>query len=178
MDNDELKAYFETRFDQMSLEIAELRRQVAQLGGCPPAPSATGGNSSGLFESLEKEAPAELLSVLRPTLKNLKQGLQLTEKHRAQLVIELVELCEESRRSADLSHPFYDNLEDRLQQLTSGVGLEAIQPGPGDAYRAAEHLILRTVRGEGSRDTVERCLKRGFRFQGQLLKKAEVSVFL
>ncbi|CAN0250712.1 unnamed protein product, partial [Phaeothamnion confervicola] len=71
-----------------------------------------------------------------------------------------------------------DDLDERLERLTGSLQLEAIRPSAGQPYKAGEHMILRSVRGGGNRDTIERCLKRGFRWQGQLLKKAEVSVYL
>ena len=170
----ELKAYVDERFGQLSEEIADLRSQLEQLRGTAPAQK----KEPGVVADLEREAPPDLISMLRPTLRALQADWeQRPSKQLALLGVELVELCEEVRRSADLSHPFFDNLESRLQQVTSELGLEAIWPNPGEAYRAADHLILQTLRG-GARDSVERCLKRGFRFQGQLLKKAEVSVFL
>lgn len=164
---DELRARIDDLERRFAREIAELRAQLP----CDSAPSQLDG-----LADLERAAPDDLKRELANTLSALRAASHPREQ--AQLVVELVELCEESRRTGDLSHGFYDDLDDRLERLTGGVGLEAIRPAAGQPYKAGEHMILRSVRGGGPRDTVERCLKRGFRWQGQLLKKAEVSVYL
>lgn len=198
MDSNQIWELIESACAPLRAEIAALRQRLDRLEGVeiatpPPAPTAPAAppapapaqrpaavSLSRHQNELFLAAPLELRAQIKPTLEALCSLPDNEERPRtqAQLVVELVELCEESRRSADLTLPFYESLEDRLQQLVSEAGLEPIQPHRGDPYRIQEHMILKSVRGDGSRDSVERCLKRGFRFQGHLLKKAEVSVFL
>lgn len=138
-------------------EIKESLRKVADepdfLDGCP--------------ESLKRE--------LEPTLQAMSGA---DDKTRAHLVLEVLDLCEEARKHSDPNLPFFRDLPVRLQGLVEAAGLEPVVPQPGDAYRSSEHMVLRTVRGDGARDTVERCLRKGYRFRGQLLRKAEVSLHL
>ena len=168
---DELRARINELEQRFAGEIAELRAQLV----APAAPQAS-GQLAELVAELQGSAPAELQQELSSTLTALRESGNPREQ--AQLVVELVELCEESRRTGDFSHAFYEDLEGRLERLTSSLQLEVIRPSAGQAYKQQEHMILRSVRGGGPRDTIERCLKRGFRWQGQLLKKAEVSVYL
>jgi hypothetical protein len=96
------------------------------------------------------------------------------------LVPELVELCEASRRSLDPDLPFFGSLDGRLTSLAQAAGLEEIRPGPGSAYDPAEQNALKVVRSPdpSQRDRVDRCVSRGFKHEGRLLKKAEVVVYL
>lgn len=93
------------------------------------------------------------------------------------LVPEVVELCDGEE---DTGSAFFDGLEGRLDQLIEAAGLEIIRPQPGSAYQPAEHNAIRVVRTDDAslRDKIERCVGRGFRRDGKLLKKAEVTVYL
>ncbi len=96
------------------------------------------------------------------------------------LVPELVELCEASRRSHDPDLPFFGTLDGRLTTLAQAAGLEEIRPASGSPYNPNEQNALKVVRGTdpSQRDRVDRCVSRGFRHEGRLLKKAEVVVYL
>lgn len=96
------------------------------------------------------------------------------------LVPEFVEVLEAGRRSGDPNLPFFRELEERLSALLEAAELEEIRPAPGTMYRPAEQNLLKAVRSDEQnlRDQVERCVNRGFRYRGELVKKAEVTVFL
>lgn len=139
---------------------------------------------------LAEEAPDALLSPLE-TLAGEAQRIAgtdgaLDERRLALmnlitlLVPELVELCEASRRSHDPDLPFFGSLDARLAALVQAAGLHEIRPGPGSPYDPAEQNALKVVRSNdpSQRDRVDRCVSRGFRHEGRLLKKAEVVVFL
>jgi hypothetical protein len=172
----------QAQLDELRGEVAALRARVEILEGgatCEPPPIVPEEQGvEALAEAFWRSAPPPLSKELAATMEALQEALLGPQKGLAQLVVEIVELCEESRHDGDLSHAFYDTMEERLAQLTEAVGLEPILPAPGTPYSPQEQLVLRSVRGNGRRDTVERCLKRGFRFQGQLLKKEEVTLNL
>ena len=181
--DDDLRSYVERLEAELRGEIAELRERIRGLEGVPPTcetESSAPGNLWELASALRKAAPTPLAEELKATCAALREAVErgAANKAQAQLIVEIVELCEESRRGANLADPFYEKMEERLASLIEQAQLEPVVPHAGQVYRPQEHLVLRSVRGTGVRDTVERCQKRGFRWQGQLLKKAEVSVFL
>ena len=96
------------------------------------------------------------------------------------LVPEFIEVLEAGRRSGDPNLPFFRQLEERMATLIEAAELEEIRPTPGTMYRPAEQNLLKAVRSDepNLRDQVERCVNRGFRYRGELVKKAEVTVFL
>lgn len=96
------------------------------------------------------------------------------------LVPEIIELCENSRRSQDTGELFYETLDERIEELMEACELEPIAPEPGEAYQNSLHNAVRVVRTPDAsrRDTVDVCLGRGFRWRGRLLRKAEVTVYL
>lgn len=96
------------------------------------------------------------------------------------LVPELVELCEASRRSLDPDLPFFGALDGKLTALTKAAGLEEIRPASGSLYDPSEQNALKVVRSSdpSQRDRIDRCVSRGYRHEGRLLKKAEVVVYL
>lgn len=96
------------------------------------------------------------------------------------LVPEFVEVLEAARRSGDPNLPFFRELEERIAALLEAAELEEIRPAPGTMYRPAEQNLLKAVRSDepNLRDQVERCVNRGFRYRGELVKKAEVTVYL
>jgi hypothetical protein len=145
----------------------------AVSGGTYPAVSGGGGIWSRLLG-----LPAQA-----PFLQRFQQSVQLIQQESipsrpaAFAAVELIELVEEEKRQSDLDLPFFSHWDELEPQLLALVQLESLLPQPGESYRSPEQVVVRTARG-GQRDTIERCLRCGFRFQGQLLRKAEVSIFV
>lgn len=168
-------------------EIERLRRLVGDPQPPSPGPreDTPGARVWRALEGLMRDAPGRLKrsleSVAREVAALAARGDEAAlERLATNLVPEVIELCQDSRRSGDTGELFYETLEDRFEEMMEACELEPIAPEPGDAYQNALHNAVRVVRtGESSkRDTVELCLGRGFRWRGRLLRKAEVSVYL
>ncbi|MEW6282527.1 MAG: hypothetical protein AB1758_28215 [Candidatus Eremiobacterota bacterium] len=150
---------------------------------------AVGRQILARLEDLLNEAPDSLLRPLQSARDEVGQLLEerppeelaaLRGRLATVLVPELVELCEAARRLEDPDLPFFSSLEPRLSLLSRAAGLEEIQPAPGSPYLPEEQNALKVVRSSdpAQRDRVDRCVSRGFRYDGKLIKKAEVIVFL
>lgn len=181
---------------QLRERLEVLERRLGSGEAAPPADP----EQRQLWESarrieavtlaLLEEAPESLLSpleTLRGEAQRVAMGQAPLDELRLALVNlvtllvpELVELCEAARRSEDPDLPFFARLDARLEELARASGLEEIRPGPGSAYDPAEQNALKVVRSSdpAQRDRVDRCVSRGFRHAGKLLKKAEVVVYL
>ena len=148
--------------------------QNQTLSGSYPAVSGGGGGIWSRLLGLPSQAPF---------LQRFQQSVQLIQQESipsrpaAFAAVELIELVEEEKRQSDLDLPFFSHWDELEPQLLALLQLESLLPQPGESYRSPEQVVVRTARG-GQRDTIERCLRCGFRFQGQLLRKAEVSIFV
>lgn len=189
--------------ERLLLENRDLRARLEalerRLGGGEPAPPLDPEHRAvweiarrveAVCRDLLEEAPDSLLSPLE-TLAGEAQRIGRTDGPVEELrlamtnvitllVPELVELCEASRRGLDPDLPFFGSLDGKLTALTRAAGLEEIRPAPGSLYDPSEQNALKVVRGTdpGQRDRVERCVARGYRHEGRLLKKAEVVIYL
>jgi len=130
--------------------------------------------------SVLKKLRDQVKEVLDTQLRTPEELERLHERLIKVLVPEFIEVLEAGRRSGDPNLPYFRELEDRIGALLEAAELEEIRPAPGTMYRPAEQNLLKAVRSDepNLRDQVERCVNRGFRYRGELVKKAEVTVFL
>ncbi|MHB2018140.1 MAG: nucleotide exchange factor GrpE [Candidatus Xenobia bacterium] len=91
----------------------------------------------------------------------------------------IVDLCDASRHSEDTSTGFYVSLEGRLEALLQQAELQSISPQRGDAYDPEEHTAIDLIQTDDGRlrDKVESCRYRGYKHDGELLKKAGVVIY-
>lgn len=180
------------QLEELTKRVATLEGLVLQLMGQPlpeeePPPVAEEPPPENLLldtlDELVRESPNSLHRSIAQAQDEIRRLLDHPEEHArlATVVIpELIEVCEAARRTHDPDLPFFSALDARLTRLALSVGLEEIMPGPGSPYLPAEQNALKVVRSSdpAQRDRVDRCVSRGFRYAGKLLKKAEVIVFL
>lgn len=166
-------------------EIDRLRRLVGDSQPVEADGNAPAARVWRALEGLMRDAPDRLNRSLESVAREIsalvaREDEATLERLATNLVPEVIELCQDSRRSGDTGELFYETLEDRFEEMMEACELEPIAPEPGEAYQNSLHNAVRVVRtGEpAKRDTVELCLSRGFRWRGRLLRKAEVSVYL
>lgn len=140
-------------------EVASLRQRLARLEGeASLSAAAVGWPAFG-------EDFSEAVARFEAAVEGSKQA--------AHLLVELHELAELHRRRGNLASEDLEKWEQLFVQLCARHGVEQIWPVHGDGYQLSLHLVVRTVAG-GVRDTVERALTRGFRWNEKVLKKSEV----
>ncbi|MGE4207278.1 MAG: nucleotide exchange factor GrpE [Vulcanimicrobiota bacterium] len=173
------------RLQRLEARVLELERRLARLEGTPAPSEAATSRLTELLDELLEQAPSKLARSIGPTCRearelSLQDQSDARERLASQLIPELVELCENVRRTESTGELFYETLESRLDAIMAECGLEPIRPARGDGFQTVLHNAVRVVRGSerDSRDTIELCLSPGFRWKGNLLKKAEVTVFL
>ena len=152
-------------------EVRELR-QLLQPQNSPPSPSPS--PSSG-WREMFRGLPSSLEKRLEPLL---AQDPPDEPKQRAQWLLEISENIEDFLRYegdewAD-SAPFLE----RLLELEQKCGLERLTPQEGDTIDNQLHLILQSVPNPEKRDQVARCARPGFVYAGEMLRRAEVVVYL
>jgi len=160
-------------------ELASLRQEVRELR-LALLPAATAASATS-------PAPAsnwrEMFSPLPPTLAKrleplLAQDPPTDPRERIQWLLEVSENVEDYLRyEGDEwtdSAPFLE----RLRELEERCGLERLIPQEGDAVDNRLHLILQSVPNPERRDQVARCARPGFVYAGEMLRRAEVVVYL
>lgn len=99
-------------------------------------------------------------------------------KLRAQWLLEISENVEDFLRYEgdewNESAPFLE----RLLELEEKCGLERLTPQEGDTVDHQLHLILQSVPNSERRDQIARCARPGFVYAGEMLRRAEVVVYL
>ncbi|MBS2036146.1 nucleotide exchange factor GrpE [bacterium] len=174
---------FEQEFANFRLtvlrELAGLRQEVRELRQAlqatpPPAappPPAAGPAWRNLFSKL----PASLEKRLNPLM---TQDPPQDPKQRAQWLLEISENVEDFLRYEgdewSDSAPFLDG----LRELEQSCGLERLIPQEGDAVDNSLHLILQSIPNADKRDQIARCARPGFIYEGEMLRRAEVVVYL
>ncbi len=149
-------------------EVRDLRLALQPAQSPPPVPAQHWRDMfSGLPSSLEKR--------LEPLL---AQEPPAEPRQRAQWLLEISENIEDFLRYEgdewSDSAPFLE----RLQELEQKCGLERLIPQEGDTIDNQLHLILQSVPNPERRDQVARCARPGFVYAGEMLRRAEVVVYL
>ncbi len=177
--------FLEKKVTELEARVAALEARLALYEKVSSPEPSSPSQLAYHLETLLKEAPKRLLRTVRPTCEEaiaLAQDDDPAARERLSTVLipELVELCENARRTEDTGELFYETLPARLEAVMEECELEPIRPSRGAPYQTVLHNAVRVVRCQESelRDTVELCLSPGFRWRGSLLKKAEVTIFL
>lgn len=171
--------------EDSALEVKELRGEVRALRAEVEAlrnelRSLRGGaavRSGGGAPALSWDAmPADLQKRLQP----LRNGLTAAGdgKSRALWLLEVSENVEDYLRYGAEDWPGADTFAEQLVRLGGDWGLQRIIPQEGDPVDHSQHLVLQTVPGADRRDLVARCARPGYSFGGELLRRAEVVVYL
>jgi len=156
-------------------ELAGLRQEVRDLRlalqGTPAPAAAPTQHWRDMFRGL----PSSLEKRLEPLL---AQEPPAEPRQRAQWLLEISENIEDFLRYEgdewSDSAPFLE----RLQELEQKCGLERLVPQEGDTIDNQLHLILQSVPNPERRDQVARCARPGFVYEGEMLRRAEVVVYL
>jgi hypothetical protein len=156
-------------------EVRELR-QALQVGeAARPAPPPPQTVPSASWRNIFRGLPSSLEKRLEPLL---AQDPPSEPRHRAQWLLEISENVEDFLRYEGdewrESAPFLDG----LRELEEDCGLERLIPQEGDAVDNRLHLILQSIPNAEKRDQVARCARPGFVYEGEMLRRAEVVVYL
>lgn len=172
----------ESKVERLESQVQELLGLVKELRGEGPAAEVQEEPRLGGLDQMLEQAPAKLGPRLQPVVARIHQLLQSGELEELVTVKipELVELCHHERLKSDTGELFYVMADEVLDDLLNQFGVEKIQPSKGEKFLASRHRAVRVTRTQeaGLRDQVELCLNPGFEWNGRLLKKAEVVVFL
>ena len=164
-------------FEQTVLqELASLRQEVRELRmALLPATPAVSATSPSNWRDMFSSLPPTLSKRLEPLL---AQDPPADPKERIQWLLEVSENVEDYLRyEGDEwtdSAPFLE----RLRDLEERCGLERLIPQEGDTVDNRLHLILQSVPNPERRDQVARCARPGFVYDGEMLRRAEVVVYL
>ena len=162
-------------FEQTVLqELASLRQEVREL-------------RMALLPTVASPAPAsdwrDMFSSVPPTLSKrleplLAQDPPTDQKERIQWLLEVSENVEDYLRYEGDDWTDSAHFLGRLRELEERCGLERLIPQEGDAVDNRLHLILQSVPNPERRDQVARCARPGFVYDGEMLRRAEVVVYL
>lgn len=158
-------------------ELAGLRQEIRDLRlalqVAPPAMGETQGVAP--WREVFRGLPASLEKRLEPLL---SQEPPAQPRQRAQWLLEISENVEDFLRYEgdewSESAPFLE----RLLELEEKCGLQRLTPQEGDTVDNQFHLILQSVPNPEKRDQIARCARPGFVYEGEMLRRAEVVVYL
>jgi hypothetical protein len=189
MTEEEIERLIAAAIRPLEQELSWIRQELQRLGGgAAPQPSrpeigtpfasdVVSDASQDLWERLSQlPVPSEFSTRFQQALEPIRTEV-IPSRAAAFAAVELIELVEEEKLQSDLDLPFFGLWDELQTQLLDALQLESLVAQSGDRYSSPEQIVVRTARG-GERDTIERCLRCGFKFQGQLLRKAEVSIFV
>ncbi len=179
------------RIDRLEQKVERLESQLENLLGLvqelrglpgPEAPPAAASSDLKALDRLLEQAPPKLKPRLSPVVSRIHQLYESQELEELVTVklTELVELCHHEKLKSDTGELFYVMADDILDELLAHFGVEKIQPTKGEKLQSSRHRAVRVTRTQDPslRDQVEICLNPGFEWNGRLIKKAEVVVFL
>lgn len=163
-------------------ELAALRREVRELRGLlqsapamgeapsppvPPTAETPRFDLEGLPESLTRR--------LRPILEGKAPQ---DARQRARWLLELCENTEDFLRYEGEDYPQAGHFLATLQKTEEEFGLQRISPQEGEEVDPRWHLVLQTIPNADRRDQVARCVRPGYTYEGDILRRAEVVAFL
>ena len=149
-------------------EVRELRQFLQPQNAPPPPPSS---NWREMFRGL----PSSLEKRLEPLL---AQDPPSDPRQRAQWLLEISENIEDFLRYEGDEWTDSAPFMERLVELEQKCGLERLTPQEGDTVDNQLHLILQSVPNPERRDQVARCARPGFVYDGEMLRRADVVVYL
>lgn len=175
---------FEQEFSAFRLtvlrELAGLRQEVRELRlalqGQAPAPAPVAApRSVAPWREVFRGLPGSLEKRLEPLLASEPPA---EPKQRAQWLLEISENVEDFLRYEGDEWGDSAGFLERLVELERSCGLERLTPQEGDTVDSQVHLILQSVPNPERRDQVARCARPGFVYDGEMLRRAEVVVYL
>lgn len=168
-------------------ELRQLRQEVAELRACltqqplspPEKPTPLAGSpsiaASPTFPAWLREVPPDLARRLQPLF---QQTVPMDPKERARWLLELSENVEDFLRYQGDEWPASGPYLEQLARLQEHCGLQRLTPEEGDPLDDRFHLILQSLPNSARRDQVARCARPGFTYDGEILRRAEVVVYL
>lgn len=180
--------------DQLAVGLAELERRQYDLEAVRrehrkalARAEETQEQAAALVDRLEEQSRqlAELFRMKEELLASRQEGQRL-QKRLDDWVQVLVDHCDDQHRllSHDGVSPDYHAGVDRsLLQLTRALrslGLDVVQPGPGDPFDDRLHRAAETVAAEdpAAHQVVTACLRPGYRRGESVLRRADVRLAL
>lgn len=126
-------------------------------------------------EALLQRAPAGLVKRLQPLL-----GCMPSEDGRPRVLwlLEVSENVEDFVRYEGDDWPQAGEFLRALDQVQQAWGLERINPDEGENVDPSLHLVLQSIPGAEKRDQIARCARPGYSYAGEILRRAEVVVYL
>lgn len=166
-------------------ELAMLRQEVRNLRS-ELAQSANAAPSSAEFFPVAAAGPVTVQDLLHtgpPALSKRLQPLLATSppsegRARALWLLEVSENVEDFMRYEGDDWAGGARFLQDLQQWQQVWGLERVTPQEGDAVDDGVHLVLQSIPGPERRDQVARCARPGYAYAGEILRRAEVVVYL
>jgi molecular chaperone GrpE (heat shock protein) len=122
-------------------------------------------NNQSLTDAVALGLKKQILKLDNPANYFENEFLNLTATAVVNAADTLDKNVDDARRNAGVQH--------LLDDLLNAGGIEQIAPSPGEVFRPAEH---RSSDGGGRGSLVERLIERGFRRDGRLIRKAQVTV--
>ncbi len=171
---------FEQEFTAFRLtvlqELSGLRQEVRELRlALQGQPTPVAPPSTAPWREVFRGLPASLEKRLEPLLASDPPA---DPRLRARWLLEISENVEDFLRyEGDEWHESAPFLE-RLLELEAKCGLERLTPQEGDTIDNQLHLILQSVPNSDRRDQIARCARPGFVYAGEMLRRAEVVVYL
>jgi hypothetical protein len=155
-------------------EVRNLRAELAQSTATPSSATLPAVASTTLPELLQS-GPAALTKRLQPLLATSPPSEGRT---RALWLLEVSENVEDFVRYEGDDWAGSQRFLEDLQQWQQVWGLERVSPQEGDPVDSSVHLVLQSIPGPERRDQVARCARAGYAYGGEILRRAEVVVYL
>lgn len=159
-------------------ELRALRAELAQLRENPSAPVAAPPVAPGApadFSLWWERVPEDLRKRLQPMLAAPPEG---DGKPRALWLLELSENIEDYLRYQGDEWPQAEEFLAAFQDYLAQHGLARVHPRAGDSFDSRVHLLLQSLPDPGKRDQIARCARPGYAYGGEILRRAEVVVYL
>lgn len=156
-------------------ELAALRQEVAELRQALRLPTPPALEPSQHWSDLFKKLPPALQKRLQPLLQDPPPE---APRQRAQWLLEISENVEDYLRYEGDDWPDSGPFLEQLQNYQEECGLQRVVPQEGESVDNRLHLVLQTLPNPEKRDQIARCARPGFAYDGDLLRRAEVVVYL
>lgn len=177
-------------------ELREIRALLAQTGPLsapaspasqawpePERPSPAWPTSSSpvsiqnhpQWASLFQDLPSSLQKRLNPLLQQTPPEDHLGRAH---WLLEICENVEDFMRYEGDDWSDSAKFLQQLQDFQDLCGLQRLVPQEGEPVDSRYHLVLQTLPNPERRDQIARCARPGFVYEGELLRRAEVVVYL
>ena len=166
--------------EEVLAELREIREELRQLRAGSAAPSPHQPDHVAALSApdpleLLQQAPAGLRKRLQPLIGAVPDH---DDRARVLWLLEVSENVEDFVRYEGDDWPECAEFLQALQQVQRAWGLQRISPQEGEPVDPSLHLVLQSLPGPERRDQVARCARAGYAHQGEILRRAEVVVYL